>query len=84
MLKTGVSALKAIEVKSYKYDACPLISFLCFFNFNCTIASHNAHVPLTSGDPVLKNTSRRGSALLVSTKTRVLNFKFFKKVTHEM
>ena len=79
MLKTGVSALKAIEVKSYKYDACPLISFFCFFNFNCTIASHSAHVPLTSGDDVLKKTSRRGSALLVSTKTRVLNFKIFQK-----
>ena len=79
MLKTGVSALKAIEVKSYKYDACPLISFLCFFNLNCTIASHSAHVPLTSGDDVLKNTSRRGSALLFTTKTLNFNFKIFQK-----
>ena len=36
MLEKDVSESKAIEVKSYKYDACPLI-FLFFF-FNCMSA----------------------------------------------
>lgn len=30
MLEKDVSELKAIEVKSYKYDACPLIFFFFF------------------------------------------------------
>lgn len=34
MLEKDVSELKAIEVKSYKYDACPLIFLFLFFFFN--------------------------------------------------
>ena len=38
MLEKDVSELKAIEVKSYKYDACPLIFLFFFFFFNCMSA----------------------------------------------
>lgn len=38
MLEKDVSELKAIEVKSYKYDACPLIFLFFVFFFNCMSA----------------------------------------------
>ena len=40
MLEKDVSELKAIEVKSYKYDACPLIFLFFIFVsfFNCMSA----------------------------------------------